>query len=268
MKKTGMTLEEVKQVYSGFEGRLWELIMGEQIHIGGYASSKALGDAAGWKPGDEVVDLCSALGAGMHFLARTYGVRAYGVDATPHMVEESKRRLSEAGLGESTEVKLGDVTAIPYPDCRFDGVWGEDAWCYVVDKGRLIEEAARVLKPGGTIAFTDWLIGPAGMDDESARRICTTMKFPDMLCMECYSSLLRKNGFRVIESSDLTADFADHIGNYLGQLAGQRHFDAMQILGWNTDVFNFLGSEFGFMLEKAREGAFGRGRFVAVKEDV
>ena len=264
MQRTGVTLEDVQQVYSGFEGRLWELIMGEQIHIGGYASSKVLGDLAGWKAGDEVVDLCSALGAGMHFLARTYGVKAYGVDATPRMVEESVRRLAAAGFG-NCEVKLGDVTAIPYPDGRFDGVWGEDAWCYVEDKARLISEAARVLRRGGKIAFTDWLIGPAGLDETSARRICGVMKFPDMLSIAGYTALLEKNGFEVLEASDHTEDFADHIQNYLGQLAGQRHFDAMQILGWNSEVFAYLGVEFGFMLEKAREGAFGRGRFLAVK---
>lgn len=266
MKKTGMTLENVREVYSGFEGRLWELIMGEQIHIGGFASSKVLGDAAGWKKGDQVVDLCSALGAGMEFLARAYGVKPYGVDATPHMVEESRKRLALEGFGETAEVKLGDVTDIPYPDGRFDGVWGEDAWCYVEDKDKLISEAARVLRPGGRAAFTDWLIGPRGMDPESARRICLTMKFPDMESLEGYNRLLEKHGFRVIESTDLTPDFADHIENYLGQLAGQRHFDAMKILGWNYDVFNFLGAEFSFMLQKAREGGFGRGRFVAVKE--
>lgn len=265
MKKTGKTLQDVQQVYSGFEGQLWELIMGEQIHIGGYPSSKALGDAAGWQKGQEVVDLCSALGAGMHFLSQAYGVKPYGVDATEHMVQEANRRLPQAGVNDY-EIKLGDVTAIPYPDGRFDGVWGEDAWCYVEDKEKLIAEAARVLKPGGKIAFTDWLIGPKGMCEESAQRICNVMKFPDMLTQKQYNELLEKHGFRILVSEDLTEDFANHIESYLHLLAGQKHYDAMKILDWNTDVFNFLGSEFGFMLEKAREGGFGRGRFVAVKE--
>ena len=52
-EKTGKTLNDVKEVYSGFEGALWELIMGEQIHIGGYPSSKALGDSAKWKEGEK-----------------------------------------------------------------------------------------------------------------------------------------------------------------------------------------------------------------------
>ena len=49
-----------------------------------------------------------------------------------------------------------------------DFVWGEDAWCYVTDKPKLIAEAARVVKSGGTIAFTDWVEGPAGLTDAEA----------------------------------------------------------------------------------------------------
>jgi len=265
MKKTDKKLTDVKEVYSGFEGALWELIMGEQIHIGGYPSSKALGDSAGWKKGDEVLDLCSAVGAGLRFLKRTYGVKGYGVDATPRMVELSRQRIEADGFQDSIEIKLGDVTDIPYPSERFDGVWGEDAWCYVEDKGKLIREAARVLRPGGKIAFTDWLIGPEGMSEADAARVCNTMKFPDMLSRKEYEELLLSSGFEIIESTDLTDTMSEHIQNYLGQLAGQRHFDAMQLIGWNYDVFNFLGAEFTFMLEKARAREFGRARFVAVK---
>ncbi len=214
---------------------------------------------------DEVLDLCSAVGGGVRFLARVYGVKAYGVDATPHMANRAIERIKADGLAERIEIKLGDVTDIPYTSERFDGVWGEDTWCYVEDKEKLINEAARVLRPGGKIAFTDWLVGPAGMNETDSERVCNTMKFPYMLDQKEYEELLKENGFEILESTDLTDDFADHIENYLGQLAGQRHFDAMQLLGWNYDVFNFLGAEFGFMLEKARAGEFGRARFVAVK---
>ena len=40
-------LKEVQEVYSGPERDLWELLMGQQIHIGGLASSTALAEAAG-----------------------------------------------------------------------------------------------------------------------------------------------------------------------------------------------------------------------------
>ncbi len=47
----GITLKDVQAVYSGAEGDLWELVMGERIHIGGFASSMDLADKAGIKPG-------------------------------------------------------------------------------------------------------------------------------------------------------------------------------------------------------------------------
>jgi hypothetical protein len=40
-------LPEVQAVYSGPEGQLWEMIMGEQIHIGGFSSSMDLAEKAG-----------------------------------------------------------------------------------------------------------------------------------------------------------------------------------------------------------------------------
>lgn len=45
MKTTqGISLKDVLAVYDGPEGDLWELIMGEQIHIGGFSSSMALAE--------------------------------------------------------------------------------------------------------------------------------------------------------------------------------------------------------------------------------
>lgn len=61
---THIHLHHVQSVYSGPEGKLWELLMGQQIHIGGLQSSTALADRAGIRPGQQGVDLCCATGAG------------------------------------------------------------------------------------------------------------------------------------------------------------------------------------------------------------
>jgi len=49
-------LANVQAVYGGPEGELWELIMGEQIHIGGFASSMDLSAKAGIAAGSQVPD--------------------------------------------------------------------------------------------------------------------------------------------------------------------------------------------------------------------
>ena len=68
----GINLDTVKEVYNGPEGDLWELVMGEQIHIGGFVSSMALAERAGIGEGMHGVDLCACNGAGMRFLVRFF----------------------------------------------------------------------------------------------------------------------------------------------------------------------------------------------------
>jgi len=266
MKKIDVTLKDVNAVYSGPEGQLWEMIMGEQIHVGGFASSMALAQKAGIKEGQHVLDLCSALGAGLRFLVKNFKVKGYGLDGTQHMVEEAKKRSRRDGMDGSIELKYGDVTAIPWADATFDVVWGEDAWCYVTDKDKEIAEAARVLKKGGTIAFTDWVEGPKGLSDADGERINRFMKFPYMESQKGYEALLKKHGFAVKVSDDLTSDFADHIQLYIDMLTKQLTFDALRIIGWDMNMMQAMGGEMGFMLEKARAGNFGRTRLVAVKQ--
>jgi ubiquinone/menaquinone biosynthesis C-methylase UbiE len=262
MNKTGVTLADVQGVYSGAEGRLWELIMGEQIHAGGFASSTELATRAGIKPGWRGVDLCSALGAGCRFLVGNFKAVMCGVDATPYMIEEARRRtpLAEWGI----EYKLGDVLDIPYSSGVFDFVWGEDAWCYVTDKDRLIAEAARVLKPGGTIAFTDWVEGPAGLTETEALRVNTFMKFPDLQSIPGYLALLEKHGFKVREA--LQIEFAKYVDLYLAMLTEQLTFDALRIVGNDMTVFQGLGAEMVDMQKKAHADKITRGRFLGIKK--
>lgn len=266
MKKIDITLKDVNAVYSGPEGQLWEMIMGEQIHVGGFASSMALAQKAGIKEGQKVLDLCSALGAGLRFLVKFNKVKGCGLDGTPHMFEEAKRRAKRDGMDGSIEFKLGDVTSIPWDKDTFDVVWGEDAWCYVTDKDKQISEAARVLRKGGTIAFTDWVEGPAGLSDADAERINRFMKFPYMESRKGYEALLRKHGFNVKVSEDLTPEFAGYIQFYIDMLTKQLTFDALRIIGWDMNMMQAMGGEMGFMLEKAKAGNFGRCRMVAAKQ--
>lgn len=262
MKQTGMTLEDVQNVYSGAEGRLWELIMGEQIHAGGLTSSMELATRAGIQPGMKGIDLCSALGAGCRFLAKSFKAVMCGLDATSHMVEEAKKRAPFDAW--KIEFRLGNVLDVPYPSGTFDFVWGEDAWCYVTDKNKLISEAARILKRGGTVAFTDWVEGSAGLTDEEARRFNTFMKFPDVQSVPGYRALLEKHGFEVKEAAPI--EFAKYVDLYIAMLTEQLTFDALRILGDDMELFKALGGEMVDMQQKVHAGKIARGRFIGVKK--
>ena len=202
-------LSDVQAVYSGPEGRLWELLMGEQIHIGGFQSSMDLAQRAGIAAGWQGVDLCCCTGAGMRFLARFLQVaRMTGVDATPAMLQLGRRRAADEGLAEKISFvegqRLRDRPAVR--PVRFR-----------LGRGRLVlrrgqaevdcRGGPRWSKPGGKIAFTDWMEGPAGLTDDEAARFLGFMKFPNVLTLGEYQSLLEANGCSVRVAQD-TGRFA------------------------------------------------------------
>lgn len=267
MKETnGITLQDVQAVYSGAEGDLWEMVMGQQIHIGGFKSSMDLAERAGIKPGTCGVDLCCCNGAGMRFLMRFRGVsRMTGVDATQTVIERGIERCLLEGHADQSNYVLADVCETDIDDASADFVWGEDAWCYVVNKPALIAEATRLVKPGGTIAFTDWVEGPAGLSAEEAERFMKFMKFPNIQDISGYSDLLKKNGCEVMIAED-TKRFGPYVDLYLNMLDMQLTSDALRIIGWNTDLMQAMAGEMVFMQQLAHAGKIAQGIFVAEKQ--
>lgn len=261
----GIGLPDVQQVYSGAEGELWELLMGQQIHIGGLRSSARLADAAGIGAGMSGVDLCCATGAGMRFLVRfRQAAHMHGVDATPHMLDLARRRAEEEGLVDRMTFTRAEVCATGLPAGQADFVWGEDAWCYVSDKPGLIAEAARLVKPGGTIAFTDWLEGPASLTGAEAERFMRFMKFPSFATLDDYRRLLAGSGCAILRAED-TGQFAPHVELYQKMIGMQLTYDALRILGFDSSVLEAIGTEFAFVDDLARQGKIIQGLVVAQK---
>jgi SAM-dependent methyltransferase len=259
-------LSDVQTVYSGPEGRLWEMLMGEQIHIGGFQSSMDLAERADIDEGQTGVDLCCASGAGMRFLVRFRRVaRMKGVDATRTMLELGRRRCVEEGLADRISFVEANVCASGLGGGQFDFVWGEDAWCYVEEKPKLIAEAARLAKPQGTIAFTDWMEGLAGLTDEEAKRYLTFMKFPSVLSLAEYGALLEANGCRVGVATD-TGRFANYVPLYLDMIEKQLTYDALKIIGFDSAMAQGLLGEMRFMLGLAKAGKIIQGLIIAQKE--
>jgi SAM-dependent methyltransferase len=261
----GIGLADVQAVYGGPEGRLWELIMGEQIHIGGFVSSMDLAETAGIGVGTRGVDLCCCNGAGMRFLVRFRNVaRMQGVDATETVVEQGRQRCQQAGLADRIQFTLGTVTSSGLKSGSADFIWGEDAWCYVVDKAKVISEAARIVKPGGTIAFTDWVEGDQGMSQPEAERYLKFMKFPNILTIGAYRDLLKASACDVLVAKD-TGRFAPYVDLYLNMLGMQLTYDALKIIGFDQNLMQAMAGEMAFMQQLAHAGKIAQGLFVARK---
>ena len=260
---TGVGVADVVSVYSSAPGDLFQLMFGQQIHVGGFKASIDLADRAGIAPGMKGVDLCCCNGADMRFLVRFRNVASMiGVDVTEAIVERGKRLTHEEGLDDKIRFVHADACKSGLPSASADFIWSEDAWCYVPDKPKLIAEAARIVRPGGVIAFTDWIEGPAGLSDSEAQRFLGIMMFANIEDIAGYTKLLKGSGCEVRAAED-TGRFASHVDLYVNMIEMQLKYDALRILGFSTELLDALLDGFRFIGEMARAGKVAQGRFIA-----
>ena len=260
---SGVGLADVQAEYSEGEGDISHLIMGELVHVGGLHSTLDLAARAGIEPGSSGVDLCCYTGGGMRALVRFCSVaQMVGVDATEQVVERGRDICQREGLDARISFVLGDACATGLATGAADFVWGEDAWCYVEEKDALIVEAARLLPPRGTVAFTDWVEGPTGLSSSEAERLMRHMRFPSILAVGDYRDLLVDAGFRVDVAQD-TGRFAPHFSLYREIVTMQLTYDALKAVGFDEQRMEALEREREFIARVAHRGKLIQAMFVA-----
>jgi ubiquinone/menaquinone biosynthesis C-methylase UbiE len=262
MKKLDFTINDVNEIYSGPVGILWEMLMGEQIHAGGEKETEILAKKAKITKNDVVLDVCSALGGPARQLAKNYGCTIVGLDATQHMIDEAIKRTKKEPFARLISYKLGNALDMPLKAANFDVVWGQDAWCYITDKERLISEAYRVLKPGGRIAFTDW-IQTGLMSKAEWITLNSFMAFTYMESLGGYVEILENTGFEILSKEDESKDFAKYCHIYQKKL--RENLKNGIIKNFGVDMFEIADSGLNSWVQAADNKKVGRGRIIAKK---
>ncbi|MCF7803345.1 MAG: methyltransferase domain-containing protein [Candidatus Marinimicrobia bacterium] len=141
---------------------------GEDIHIGLYKSEdESISDAsqrtvkrmaamAGKLDEDtRVLDLGAGYGGAARYLADTFGCDVVALNLSEVENERNRDKNVMAGLADQIKVVDGNFEDVPEPDNSFDLVWSQDSFLHSGNRDQVLAEAARVLKPGGDLIFTD-----------------------------------------------------------------------------------------------------------------
>ena len=226
-------LADVQAVYSGPEGRLWELLMGEQIHIGGLQSSMDLAERAG-------IARRLARRGPLLLQRRGHAFPAALPQRGAHdrrgrharMLALARQRAADEGVADRIAFVEADVcaTGLPGGQLRFR-----------LGRGRLVlrrgqAQADRRGGPAGQAGRRDRLHRldgrPGPMTADEAKRYLAFMKFPSVLSLDEYSALLQANGCAVRVAQD-TGRFPQYVPLYLDMIEKQLTYDALKIIGFD-----------------------------------
>ena len=137
-----------------FEGHaaVWDDI--RSLHIAEAQVEEAVARAIG----EEAVDCLVDIGTGTGRMLALFGgvaLRAIGIDRSSEMLRVARARLEAAGIAGS-DLRQGDMYALPLPPASADLVILHQVLHYAQAPAAAIAEAARVLGPGGRLLIVDF----------------------------------------------------------------------------------------------------------------
>lgn len=151
---------------------------GEDIHIGLYESEdEPIRDASrrtvermaqtlsSIAKETRAIDLGAGFGGSARYLAATYGCRVVALNLSEVENQRDRTMNQERGLDHLIDVVDGDFEQLPYDADTFDVVWSQDAILHSGNRPKVLEEVARVIKPGGELVFTDPMMTDDCPDD-------------------------------------------------------------------------------------------------------
>ncbi len=138
-----------------------------------YASLLSLGQDPRWRrflvdrvevgPGQVVLDVATGTAAVALELVRRKGCAVVGVDQSPEMLAEARRRIALAAATEEIRLVEARAEELPFEDGAFDGLTVTYLLRYVDDPAATIAELARVVRPGGVVSSLEFGLPPAAI---------------------------------------------------------------------------------------------------------
>jgi ubiquinone/menaquinone biosynthesis C-methylase UbiE len=165
-------------------------------------------DTAGWAAVSEVL----ALGCGTSVEVRALAQRAdfagriTAVDISPELITRGKTLADADGLARRVDWLVRDAQALALSDAAFDLVLAHTLVSHVLEPERVVREAARVVKPGGTVIVFDgdYATLTYGTDDPEYGRRMDEKIIAGLICnpriMRVLPRLLRRVGLEVVGS--------------------------------------------------------------------
>ncbi|NHJ02486.1 MAG: class I SAM-dependent methyltransferase [Candidatus Heimdallarchaeota archaeon] len=130
-------------------------------HIGGISATAELLEMLSLKKNEYILDVGCGGGYTACLIAEKYECRVEGIDASPVMIENARRRAEKRKLEDLVTFQLADVYQLPFKDNKFDCAFFESFLNVLPgDREAALAEIARVVQFGGRIGGNELVTTP------------------------------------------------------------------------------------------------------------
>ena len=259
--------------YDGPADEIYRTVWGDNLHLGVPRSEESshpeamehtneiMAAAAPLGSGVRVLDLGCGYGSTARYLATNFGCEVTGINISEKELQLARERSAESRLNHLLTFEYGDFHHLAYPDDSYDVVWSQESFLHAADKRAVLSECRRVLRPGGSLVFTDILVR---RETPAADRaiIYDRVKSPDMWDFDDYRESLSNLGLTIGRAEDWSRHVARSYGWVRDRLRESRGSLLPRV---GADTIDSTVAALSFWVDSAEAGYIGWAFFVAEK---
>jgi len=226
---------------------------GEALLPAQMRAKRHMAAAADLSPGQTVIEAACGVGGTARFLAREHGVQVLATNIAEMQLSEARLLAEEEGLAHLLEFRFADYHHLPFADASCDVWWCQEALLYSVDKRRVLEEAMRVVRPGGRLIMSDLLLNES-VTGPARQEFTTKLKAPNMWSIERWDDLIGALSLELIERQDWAVHTRPTFEHVLANLEAARAEFLPRV---GPEMVEGTYERLSIQLEMARAGKLG-----------
>ena len=196
--------------------------------------NEVMAEAAKIETGEKVLDAGCGIGGSSIFLAESLGCDVTGISLSGRQINKAKELVLQKGIESKMRFEMMNYCSTSFAAESFDVVWGCESVCYADDKEQFINEAYRLLKPGGRLVVADGFVTDFKNNEHpTIRNWLDGWQVNYLETAERFGEFMKSEGFNNISFRDIS-NYAAHSSRRLYKF----YFLANLYLLWKTLTFS------------------------------